>query len=103
MPLQPIILLLAGIGFFGHMGTLFIIGAILAIILDVYGIFTGKLNLLFPLVLYVGGFIVFGGWYGILWGAVIGSAIEALMFLVMLLGGGTFVLFDKLRKNKIGN
>lgn len=100
MPLQPVILLLAGIGFFGHIGVLFIIGAILAIILDIYGIFTGKLNFLFPLVLYIGGFILFGGWYGILWGAVIGSAIEMIIPLIMLLGGGTFILFDKIRNKR---
>lgn len=98
MPLSFIAVLIAGIGFFGHIGTLFIIGAVLAMIIDIYGFFTGKLNPLFPIILYVGGFIVFGGWYGILWGAVIGSAIEVIMFLIMLLGGGTYYFFNKTKK-----
>lgn len=101
MPLFPIIVVvLALIGFFGHIGTVFMVGGVLAILIDLYGFLTGRLNPLFPIVLYVGGYIVFGAWYGILWGAVIGSAIEVILFTIMLLGGGTYFLFDKFKKNK---
>ena len=96
MLLHFIIILIAGIGFFIHIGTLFIIGAIIAILRHIYGVFTGRMSIIYPLVLYIGGFIIFGGWYGILWGAVLSSVVEiVIMPVLMLLIGGTYSLFDK--------
>jgi len=95
MILQLIGVLLAVIGFFTHLSWLFIIGGFLLLFLDVSGFLSGMLNPLFPLFLYIGGWIIVGNWTGILWGAVLGNFLEIAL---IILGGTGFAVFEGLRQ-----
>ena len=99
--LQAIGLLLAIIGFFAHLGWLFMIAGFLCVFLDITGFLSGKLNPLFPIFLYIGGWVIAGNWTGILWGAIIGNSIE---IIIILVGGVGYLSFTKFKalfsKNK---
>lgn len=79
-------------------GVLFIIGGILCIILDTIGFFNGSLNPLLPIILYIGGYLSIGGWNGILWGAIVSNSLEILFFIILLIGGGSYALFSKIKE-----
>ncbi len=85
---------LALIGFFAHIGWLFMIAGFLCVFMDVIGFLSGKLNPLLPIFLYVGGWIIVGNWSGILWGAIIGNSIE---IIIILLGGVGYLSFTKFK------
>jgi len=95
MILQLFGVLLAIIGFFAHLGWLFMIGGSLLLFLDIAGFLSGRLNPLFPLFLYIGGWIVVGNWTGILWGAVVGNFLDTAL---VILGGTGFAVFEGLRQ-----
>jgi len=95
MIFQLIGVILAIIGFLAHLGWLFIIGSSICLFLDIWCFLRGRLNPLFPLFLYVVGYIVIGNWTGILWGALIGNLVE--WPLIILAGTGSSA-FDKIKR-----
>lgn len=95
MILQLIGVLLAIIGFFAHLGWLFMIGGFLLLFLDIFGFLSGRLNPFFPLFLYIGGWIIVGNWKGILWGAVVGNFLEDA---IIILGGTGFTVSEGLKR-----
>ena len=90
MVIQIIGVILAIIGFFTHLGWLFMIGGFLCLLLDIYGFFSGRLNPLFPIFLYIGGYIIVGNWTGILWGSVVGNFLETFLVILGVVGFATF-------------
>jgi len=84
MIFQIIGVILAIIGFFTHLFWLFLIGGFLCLILDISGFFSGRLNPLFPIALYVLGYIIVGNWTGILFGSIAGNLIEVITILIGL-------------------
>ena len=80
--IQLIGFVLAVAAFFMHLGWLFMIVGFVFIFLDLIALFSGKLNPLFPIFLYIGGYIIVGNWTGLLWGAVIGNILEAIPTLI---------------------
>lgn len=102
--LQILGVLLGIIGFFTHLGWLFMLGGFLCLFLDVMGFLSGRLNPLFPIFLYIGGWIIVGNWTGILWGSIIGNFIDTFL---IILGGTGFAVFAGIkglfRKEKTNN
>ncbi|GAI07054.1 unnamed protein product, partial [marine sediment metagenome] len=71
-----------------------LIGSFICLFFDIYGFISGKLNPLFPIVLYFLGFIIVGDWTGILYGSVVGNLIEGVFTLI----GIPFFVFSRKRK-----
>lgn len=86
MIIQFIGVLLAVIGFFTHLGWLFVVGGFMCLFMDIYGMTTGKLNPLVPIILYIGGFVIVKSWYGVLWGAAVGNLFDLFFTLLPILG-----------------
>jgi hypothetical protein len=89
MILQIAGIILAITGYFANFFWLFLIGGFLCLILDISGFLSGKLNPTFPVILYIGGFIIVGNWTGILFGSVLGNLIEVI---TTLIGAPFFIL-----------
>jgi len=91
MIIQIIGVILAIIGFFIHVTWLFFVGGFVCLMVDIVGFTSGKLKPMFPIVLYLGGYLVVGNWTGILAGSVIGSLIDVIPMLI----GMSFLSFKK--------
>mgnify|MGYP000374329313 CR=1 FL=1 len=76
--------ILGVLGLTFHLFWLFFIGGILCIILDIVGFFTRKLRPLFPIILYILGYVFIGNWTGILLGSIVGNIIEMMGLLIGL-------------------
>ena len=95
--IQIIAVILGLIGFVAKISILFLIGGFLSLFLDVIGFLSGKMNPIFPIILYIGGYIVVGSWHGILVGALVGQILEVVfMFIVIPLGSGTYLTISKI-------
>jgi hypothetical protein len=86
--------IIAIIGFFTNLSWLFFIGGFICLFFDIFGFISGRLNPTFPIVLYIGGFIIVGNWTGILYGSVVGNLIEGIFTLI----GIPFFISSKKRK-----
>lgn len=95
MLLQLIGVALALIGYFFSLHLLFLIGGLLCFILDIYGFVSGRLNPIFPLLLYFLGYIYVESWDGVLWGSVFGNAIDSLFFVLFGAGYSIYSIFKK--------
>ena len=87
MIIQIIGIAIAILGLLIKLKVAFLIGGFILLAMDLYGFFTGQLNPLFPIILYVVGFMVVGGWTGILYGALFGNALDVV---VTIFGMGIF-------------
>lgn len=96
--IQTGIVILGLVAIFGKIGTLFVVVGFLSILIDLVGLFSGRLNPLFSIFLYGGGYWIVGNWTGFLWGAFIGQAIEALSLVMAFVGGGSYLLLGKVKK-----
>lgn len=84
MLIQSIGVLLGITGFIVGIPTALVIGGLLCIVVDVIGFSSGKLSPGFPIVLYIGGYIITQSWVGVLYGSIIGNAVEAIPVLIIL-------------------
>ena len=80
MLLQILGILFGLIGFLIKQPIVFIIGGFVCLGLDIFAFLKGTLKPLFPLLLYVIGFIILRSWKGILLGAIIGQVFEVALF-----------------------
>ena len=76
MIFQVIGVLLGIIGIAIDAPTVLIIGGVLCLVVDVFGLLSGRLKPTFAIFLYAVCCIVSRSWIGILYGAIIGNAIE---------------------------
>lgn len=83
MFIQTIGVLLGIIGFAIEIPIVLIAGGILCVIADIIGFSSGKLNPIFPIVLYIIGYIIAQSWIGVLYGSIIGNAIEAIFLIII--------------------
>ena len=93
MWLQAIGVVAAVIGFFANIQWLLIAGGVTCVLMDLVGFASGKLKPIFPIILYIGGYVVAGSWIGILYGSVVGNVIEVLFM------GGLLVFMSSKRHN----
>lgn len=84
MLIQSIGVLLGIVGFFIGIPAVLIVGGVLCVVVDVIGFSSGKLSPGFPIVLYIGGYLITQSWIGVLYGSIIGNAIEAVPMLIVL-------------------
>ena len=92
--------LLGIVGLILNVSFLFIIGGIVCLILDIISLSNGKLKPTLPLFIYIGSFIYWGGWKGILIGALISNSIEAIFAVLLGFGLLTFSIFRKKPKKE---
>lgn len=90
MLFQTIGLILAVIGIIFKINNIFIIGGLICLLLDIWGILTGRLKPLFPIISYIVGYIIVGSWLGILWGSLFGNVFDYIFMLAAILGFTAF-------------
>jgi len=76
MAIQIIGIVIAILGILSEAKTAFFIGGFILVAMDLYAFFTGQLNPLVPIILYIIGYTAVENWTGILWGALVGNILE---------------------------
>lgn len=100
MAIQSVAVVLALIAFATKNIDLFYIAGVIALLLDLLGFLSGKLNPLFPIIIYgISILVVEMVWEGILFGALVSNALE---LLILLAGTGiTFALKEDPKKEEL--
>jgi len=83
MWLQIIGVVASTIGFFTGAYWLVILGGAICILLDIVMLWSGQLKPIMPFTLYIGGYIMAGGWVGVLYGSIVANALEVLTMAVI--------------------